>query len=198
MSAVNMAFISSFKVGRETVYPESLRERLRGFPLLADVGEAALRRLLSEANWFGLPGGMLLKRDGENDRALFLVVTGSLGVFVEDEKAGKRLVAHIPAGETVGEVRVPHKGSIVQNVINSAFEVLDGFNLIREQKDGMRAVTLTRDEQHALARSALALRYDPTDAEAPARLPKASCLPRAASRTAATTSGPSLTGFRNP
>ena len=104
MSAVNMAFISSFKVGRETVYPESLRERLRGFPLLADVGEAALRRLLSEANWFGLPGGMLLKRDGENDRALFLVVTGSLGVFVEDEKAGKRLVAHIPAGETVGEM----------------------------------------------------------------------------------------------
>ncbi|HEY7979510.1 MAG TPA: patatin-like phospholipase family protein [Rhizomicrobium sp.] len=99
-----MAFISSFKVGRETVYPESLRERLRGFPLLADVGEAALRRLLSEANWFGLPGGMLLKRDGENDRALFLVVTGSLGVFVDDEKGGKRLVAHIPAGETVGEM----------------------------------------------------------------------------------------------
>ncbi|MBS0275373.1 MAG: patatin-like phospholipase family protein [Proteobacteria bacterium] len=99
-----MAFISSFKVGRETVYPESLRERLRGFPLLADVGEAALRRLLSEANWFGLPGGMLLKRDGENDRALFLVVTGSLGVFVDDEKGAKRLVAHIPAGETVGEM----------------------------------------------------------------------------------------------
>jgi NTE family protein len=102
--AVNMAFISSFKVGRETVYPDSLRERLRGFPLLADVGDAALRRLLSEANWFGLPGGMLLKRDGENDRALFLVVTGSLGVFVDDEKGGKRLVAHIPAGETVGEM----------------------------------------------------------------------------------------------
>lgn len=102
--AVNMAFISSFKVGRETVYPESLRERLRGFPLLADISDAALRRLLAEANWFGLPGGMLLKRDGENNRALFLVVTGLLGVFVDDEKGGKRLVAHIPAGETVGEM----------------------------------------------------------------------------------------------
>ena len=102
--AANMAFISSFKVGRETVYPDSLRERLRGFPLLADVSDAALRRLLSEANWFGLPGGMLLKRDGENHRALFLVVTGSLGVFVDDEKGGKRLVAHVPAGETVGEM----------------------------------------------------------------------------------------------
>ena len=72
------------------------------------------------------------------------------------------------AGKTVGEVRVPHKGNIVQNVINGAFDVLDGFDLIREQKNGMQAVTLTRDEQHALARSALALRYDPTDTEAPA------------------------------
>jgi len=34
----------------------------------------------------------------------------------------------------------------------------------------MRAVTLDRDEQHAFARSALALRYDPTDAEAPAAI----------------------------
>ncbi|MBB5466841.1 hypothetical protein HDG32_002959 [Paraburkholderia sp. CI2] len=72
------------------------------------------------------------------------------------------------AGETVGEVRVPHRGNIVQNVINGAFDVLDGFDLIREQKDGMKALTLERDEQHAFARSALALRYEPTDAEAPA------------------------------
>ncbi|HUB84718.1 MAG TPA: patatin-like phospholipase family protein, partial [Rhizomicrobium sp.] len=99
-----MAFISSFRVGRETVYPDSLRERLRSFPLLADVGDAALRRVLSEANWFGLPGGMLLKRDGENARALFLVVTGTLGVFVEDEKGAKRLVAQVGPGETVGEM----------------------------------------------------------------------------------------------
>jgi NTE family protein len=31
-------------------------------------------------------------------------VTGSLGVFVEDEHQKRRLVAHIPAGETVGEM----------------------------------------------------------------------------------------------
>ena len=71
------------------------------------------------------------------------------------------------AGDNVADIRVPHKGNIVQNVINGAFDVLDGFDLIREQKDGMRAVTLDRDEQHAFARSALALRYDPTDADAP-------------------------------
>lgn len=99
-----MAFLSSFRAGRETFYPEELRDRLRSFPLLADVGDAALAKLLSEANWFGLPGGTLLKRDGENARALFLVVTGSLGVFVQDDNGERRLVAHIPAGETVGEM----------------------------------------------------------------------------------------------
>jgi NTE family protein len=101
---MNMAFLSSFRSGQETVYPDSLRAILRNFPLLAEVGDAGVKRLLSEANWFGLPGGTLLKRDGENDQALFLVVTGSLGVFVEDEHHGRRLVAHIPAGETVGEM----------------------------------------------------------------------------------------------
>jgi len=114
---MNMAFLSSFRNGREAVYPESLRQRLRSFPLLADVGDVALGKLLSEANWFGLPGGMLLKRDGENDHALFLVITGSLGVFVDDEQGGRRLVAHIPAGETVGEMSLisgePHSAQLV-------------------------------------------------------------------------------------
>ncbi|MFM0374481.1 DUF932 domain-containing protein [Paraburkholderia aspalathi] len=67
------------------------------------------------------------------------------------------------AGDDVADIRVPHKGNIVQNVINGAFDVLDGFDLIREQKEGMQAVTLNRDEQAVFARSALALRYDPTD-----------------------------------
>jgi hypothetical protein len=80
------------------------------------------------------------------------------------------------AGETVGEVRVPHKGNIVQNVINGAFDVLDGFDLIREQKQGMQAVPLSRDEQHAFARSALALRYDPTDADAAAPITESQLL----------------------
>ncbi|MEX3899896.1 DUF932 domain-containing protein [Paraburkholderia sp. BR10954] len=72
------------------------------------------------------------------------------------------------AGENIADIRVPHKGKVIQNVINGAFDVLDGFDLIREQKEGMRAATLDRDEQQAFARSALALRYDPSDAEAPA------------------------------
>ena len=102
---MNMAFLSSFRAGQETVYPDALRARLRNFPLLQDLGDTALKRVLAEANWFGLPGGSELPRDGENAQALFLVVTGSLGVFVEDADSKKRrLVAHVGAGETVGEM----------------------------------------------------------------------------------------------
>ncbi|HEX4371238.1 MAG TPA: patatin-like phospholipase family protein [Rhizomicrobium sp.] len=99
-----MAFLSSFRIGQQTVYPEELRERLSGFALLKNVGDGALKNLLAEANWFCLPGGTLLDRHGENDSALFLVVTGSLGVFVADAQGQRRMVALVPAGETVGEM----------------------------------------------------------------------------------------------
>ena len=99
-----MAFLSSFRIGQQTVYPPELHDRLREFPLLANIGEAALKNLLSEANWFGLPGGTLLDREGENNAALFLVVTGSVGVFVSDAQGQRKLMAHAPPGETVGEM----------------------------------------------------------------------------------------------
>jgi NTE family protein len=101
---MTMTFLSSFRIGQQTVYPEALRERLHGFALLQNVGDGALKSLLAEANWFGLPGGTLLERNGENDAALFLVVTGCLGVFIPDPQGGRRLVSLAPAGETVGEM----------------------------------------------------------------------------------------------
>ncbi len=99
-----MALLAPLRSGNEPIFPETLRQRLRSFAMLEDIGDGALRRLLAEADWFGLPGGMQLSRDGENDRAVFLVVTGSLGVFVDDERGVKHMVATVPAGETVGEM----------------------------------------------------------------------------------------------
>ncbi len=101
---MTMAFLSSFLSGRDLVYPESLHERLAKVPFLSNLGDAAIKRLLAEANWFSLPGGMMLERTGENYRALFLVLTGCLGVFITDADGSKRLVAQVPAGETVGEM----------------------------------------------------------------------------------------------
>ena len=116
-SLVDMALLAPFSSSRDSIFPESLRTRLRSFAILEDVGESALRRLLAEADWFGLPGGTQLPRDGENDRAVFLVVTGSLGVFVAEDEGSRRLVATVPAGETVGEMSLltgePHSAVLV-------------------------------------------------------------------------------------
>jgi NTE family protein len=113
----DMALLAPFSSSRDPGLPDSLRTRLKSFGLLAEVGEPALRRLLAEADWFGLPGGTQLPRDGENDRAVFLVVTGCLGVFVEEEESPRRLVATVPAGETVGEMSLltgePHSATLV-------------------------------------------------------------------------------------
>ncbi len=100
----DLSFFAPLLSSGESVFPASLLERLKSFRILEQVGDAALRRLLSSSEWFGLPGGTQLPRDGDNDRAVFLVVTGSLGVFVENGDGGKRQVATIPAGETVGEM----------------------------------------------------------------------------------------------
>src|SRR5215472_6343090 len=130
-----MAFLTSFKVGRDTVYPESLQERLRSFPILAEVNDVALKLLLSEATWFGLPGGTLLKREGENNQALFLVVTGCLGVFAQDDRGHRRLVAHVPAGETVGEM------SLISGEAHSAQLVaLRDTELLRVSPEGFNSL----------------------------------------------------------
>ena len=131
-----MAFLSSFRIGQQTVYPEELHERLKSFALLENVGDAALRNLLAEANWFALPGGTLLERDGENNAALFLVVTGSLGVFVSDEQGQRHMVALIPAGETVGEMSL-----IAGSSSHSAQLVaLRDTELLRISPDGFEAL----------------------------------------------------------
>lgn len=84
--------------------PAELRERLAHFPITNEIGPRALKALLSRAEWFSLPGGAVLAREGDNDQAVFIVVTGCLGVFTHDESGVDHFLAQIPAGETVGEM----------------------------------------------------------------------------------------------
>lgn len=63
-------------------------------------------------------------------------------------------------GDTVADVRVPHKGDVVSHVIEGAYEVLAGFERVAESRESMRAITLDQGEAEIFARSALALKYD--------------------------------------
>ncbi len=70
-------------------------------------------------------------------------------------------------GDTVTDVRVPHKGDVAGQVIEGAFEVLRGFDRVRDSRDAMRAITLEEGEAEVFARAALTLKYDDPNKPAP-------------------------------
>lgn len=70
-------------------------------------------------------------------------------------------------GDTTGDVRVPHKGDVVDHVIEGAYTVLDSFTRAQEDRENMQVVTLAKLEQEAFAHAALTLRYDEDKAPAP-------------------------------
>lgn len=70
-------------------------------------------------------------------------------------------------GDVVDDIRVPHKGNIVDDVIEGAFRVVDGFEKVDAAREGMQALTLSEPAQQAFAEAALSLRYDAEAAPAP-------------------------------
>ncbi|PYD84214.1 hypothetical protein DNF23_55765, partial [Pseudomonas syringae pv. pisi] len=63
-------------------------------------------------------------------------------------------------GDTLNDIRIHHKGNVVDNVIEGAFRVVDDFERIDGQIGGMKSLTLNAGEQEAFAHAALALKYD--------------------------------------
>ncbi|MFG6433052.1 DUF932 domain-containing protein [Roseateles sp. LYH14W] len=62
-------------------------------------------------------------------------------------------------GDVVEDIRIPHKGSIQNDVIEGAFRVLRQFELVEAHAEVMKAVQLEPREQTAFATAALALRF---------------------------------------
>lgn len=62
-------------------------------------------------------------------------------------------------GESFGEVRVPHKGNVVEKVIEGTYEVLGIFDWVEEKRDAMQSLMLPPPAQVALAKAALTYRF---------------------------------------
>lgn len=64
----------------------------------------------------------------------------------------------VPAG-MVDEIRVPHKGDIVGQVIEGAYSVVQQFDRVEESAESMKAITLDEREQQIFGRAALVAKY---------------------------------------
>lgn len=59
----------------------------------------------------------------------------------------------------LGSVKVPHKGDVKDDVVQGAYDILDGFTKVVESKGDMESITLNEQERELFARSALPLRF---------------------------------------
>ncbi|MCV2136561.1 DUF945 domain-containing protein, partial [Escherichia coli] len=59
----------------------------------------------------------------------------------------------------LGELRVPHRGNVVEKVIEGAYEVVGVFDRIEEKRDAMQSLILPPPARQALAQAALTYRY---------------------------------------
>lgn len=67
----------------------------------------------------------------------------------------------------MADVRIPHKGDVITQVVDGAYAVRDGFKLVDEHRDAMRTMTLTPGEQEVFAEAALTLKYEDLATPAP-------------------------------
>lgn len=109
--------------------------------------EAALARVFEDQNtrasWFALTGGELLFSAGDEPDSLYLVRSGRLGVFRQDEDQPPQFLGVIKPGEPVGEMALiagsPHSASVValrdSEILALPREVF--FEAVRTQPDVM-------------------------------------------------------------
>lgn len=62
-------------------------------------------------------------------------------------------------GQSFGEIRVPHRGNVVERVIEGAYEVLGVFDQVEEKREAMQSLLLPPLAQQALAKAALTYRF---------------------------------------
>ncbi len=73
-------------------------------PLFSGLPRRDVLRVLSQAQWFCLPGGWTLLREGDPAHAVHVVLAGRLGALVNGPDGGREAIGEVGAGEIVGEM----------------------------------------------------------------------------------------------
>src|SRR6185312_4627167 len=77
---------------------------LSSLPLFAGLEARIIKEIAESAEWLSLPGGATLFAAGEASDAMYVVLSGCLGVFSPDTRDRRRFIGRVLAGDTVGEM----------------------------------------------------------------------------------------------
>lgn len=93
-----------------------IKASIRDMPLFLGLEEQPFNDFAESLHWFTLPGGATLLEEGEVADSLYIVMHGTLGVFIERD--GKRVfVDSVSRGETVGEMGIISGGNRAATLI---------------------------------------------------------------------------------
>jgi NTE family protein len=115
-----------------------LESLVSSLPQFKDLAPALIRSLASEITWFSLPGGRTLFEADDAADALYVVVSGLLGVFVRPNAVHARLVGYIAAGQTAGEM-----GLLSGKARSATVIALRDTELVRLSKAAFDSLVLT-------------------------------------------------------
>jgi NTE family protein len=94
--------MSEFLVERAS----GLIEKLGALPLFESIEPNVLSTIAADCEWFSVPGGQELFRQGDKEESLYVVLSGRLGAFIRNDDGKDVLVRQMLRGETVGEMAV--------------------------------------------------------------------------------------------
>jgi NTE family protein len=97
--------------GTDTIIQKAAEQRnllalFAALPLLRDIGDAHLREITEEIEWFSLPGGATLFTAGQPADGLYVVINGALAAYAAIPAGGSQRIGSIVPGETVGEMEL--------------------------------------------------------------------------------------------
>ena len=72
--------------------------------IFAGLGADVRESICAQLEWMSIPGGWTLFEEDEPGDAMFIVLSGRLGVIANTPENGSHVIAQIAAGETVGEM----------------------------------------------------------------------------------------------
>ena len=122
---------------------QNLAAAIASSSLFASLDDIVITSILEKMEWFSLPGGRILFRQGDPANALYLVTSGCLAVLMRQPDGSESRVAQVHAGETVGEMALisgePRSATVVATRDSSLLRIArDSFEtLIRRHPDAM-------------------------------------------------------------
>ncbi len=82
----------------------TLAAKIAPLAIFGDLAPAIRASICEQLQWISLPGGWILFDQGEPGDAMFIVLSGRLGVIAKMPENDSQVIAQIGAGETVGEM----------------------------------------------------------------------------------------------